>query len=93
VSVAGQQHDRLSIERARLDLHDPAGRHGSHPADLDADLARPGAVVVPHGDAIAFERNAADFSSVALWVMRPDGSDLWLIKDNARAPRWSSATR
>jgi Tol biopolymer transport system component len=47
----------------------------------------------PEGDAIAFERNTADFSSVAVWVMRPDGTGLRLIKDNARAPRWSSATR
>ena len=47
----------------------------------------------PEGDAIAFERNNADFSSVAVWVMRPDGSDLRLIQSNARAPRWSSATR
>jgi Tol biopolymer transport system component len=47
----------------------------------------------PEGDAIAFERNTADFSSVAIWVMLPDGSSAHQIQPNARAPRWSSATR
>jgi Tol biopolymer transport system component len=45
----------------------------------------------PQHDAIAFERNNANFSTVSIWVMRPDGTHAHLIRRDAHAPRWGSA--
>ena len=45
----------------------------------------------PAGDKIAFERDSADFSHFAMWVMNSDGTGLTKIRGNSGEPTWGIA--
>jgi Tol biopolymer transport system component len=45
----------------------------------------------PVGDKIAFERDSADFSHFAVWVMNSDGTGLTKIRGNSGEPAWGTA--
>jgi TolB protein len=45
----------------------------------------------PSGDRIAFERDSADFSHFAMWVMNTDGTGLTKIRGNSGEPAWGTA--
>ncbi len=45
----------------------------------------------PSGDRIAFERDSADFSHFAMWVMNSDGTGLTKVRGNSGEPVWGTA--